>query len=176
MQIKFITLHMCINKYVYILPEIWLIIFRMTNHIEYFKPGQVFGKEISFQVALTASDEDLNHIRNCLHSMEYNNLRINQLWCTYEKITFKFNTDWVSNYTNYTNYMIIDLDKDYNTISCVELFIWYIDFDRDDSESIVDIDKDSPIKIFTYQEFTEKVKILYDETSDYNPSSPHYEA
>ena len=58
MQIKLIIFKMCLNRHFYVLPEIWLNIVRMTNHMTYFNPCQIFGKEISFRIPLTANNDN----------------------------------------------------------------------------------------------------------------------
>jgi hypothetical protein len=144
----------------YILPEIWAIIFRMTNHMIYFKPQQFFGKEIECPINLSSFDYDQS--KSLIWNLNNRNLRINQL-C------------WLRGFSraskNKGYYMITDLNEDYKIISLVK-----IDLKRSIHKGYnyaIIIYKSSPIRILTFEEFDEEDKMLYDNISDYNASLSH---
>jgi hypothetical protein len=141
-RIKFITFIMCVRKNFHFPHELLEIIFEMINFIKFLKSDQTFGKEICFRV----------HLDRRFVFPYFNNARINKLvnlYCVF--------------------YMIIDLDRDSETFTCIELECRNV---KDPLWEIY-IDPTSSITIFTFEELYCESAVFYDDISDFDISSPH---
>lgn len=133
---------MCVRKNFHFVPELWKIIFEMINHMKFLKSDQIFGQEILFRV---------DFYRYSSFSC-FNNARINQL---------------IGLCGGY--YMIIDLEKDCEILTCVDIECQSIDGTLWE----IYIGSTSPITFFTFQELCCESAMCYNVISDFNISSPH---
>lgn len=144
MQIKIIILKLCVSTCFYVPTEIWIIILNLSNHMEYFKPGRSFtGEWINFEIDM---DFDV------FDRTRYYNIRTNQV--CYFKNEKQF-------------YMIIDLDNDYKTITCVEMNSYPVN--EENCSYYMEIDSNNLIRIFTFEEFYCKENIVCNDY--YEPSN-----
>jgi hypothetical protein len=125
-QIKIITIALYISQYLYIPAEIWIIIQNMSKHMQSFKP-----KEIFLHDAIQFECNKLDLIFDDSKSFEVGRL---------------------GNLGLDNNYMIINIDDKNEIIQCVFTKVICHCINSHSFYTII-INLDSPIKVYTWDEF-----------------------